>query len=139
MVELDLVGTAVGIALIHSVIIIPITIIIIISNLVGFDQRLEQAALSLGASRLRTFFTVTFPIIRTGILIAALFAFIYSFDEVVIALFLSEIKGTTLPVVIWETIREELNPTISAVCSILVVITAILLFLVGLAKKREEQ
>ena len=139
MSKLGLAGTAFGLAINHSIIIIPITIIILISNLVGFDQRLEQAAMSLGAGRLRTFYTITFPIIRPGVIIAALFAFIYSFDEVVISLFLSGIEGTTLPVLIWDTIREDLNPTISAICSVLVLITAVLLMSVGLLKKRSAQ
>jgi putative spermidine/putrescine transport system permease protein len=136
MAQLHLVGTAVGIALAHSIVIIPITIVVITSNLAGFDIRLEQAAVSLGAGRLRTFFTITFPIIRPGVIIATLFAFIYSFDEVVISMFLSGIEGTTLPVMIWDTIREDINPTISAICSVLVLATCLLLMSAGLLKKR---
>ena len=138
LANLGLTGTTIGLALSHSVVIIPITIVIITSNLVGFDQRLEQAALSLGAGRVRTFLSVTFPIIRPAIIIAALFAFIYSFDEVIIALFLSGIKGITLPVMIWNTIREDLNPTISAICSILVCITIILLVSVEILQRKSK-
>jgi len=139
LAHLGLAGTTIGLALSHSLVVIPLTIVIISSTLVGFDLRLEQAALSMGASRARTFLSVTFPTIRSGIIIASLFAFLYSFDEVIIALFLSGVRGVTLPVMIWKIIRENISPTISAVSSILVFITITLLVLVGLFKKRSER
>jgi len=101
----------------------------------GFDVTIERAALSLGANRLITFFKVTLPIIWPGIMSGALFAFITSFDEVVIAIFLCGSKPT-LPKQMWDGIRIAINPTISAVSSLLIVLSIILLLTLTFVRNR---
>jgi len=105
----------------------------------GFDERLEQAAMNLGATPWRTFWQVTFPIIRPGVLAGALFAFISSFDELVVALFVSGTSAVTLPRKMWESIRFEIDPTIAAVSTILVVLTGVLFLSAELLRRRSER
>jgi len=96
------------------------------SVLKGFDENLEQASMSLGAGRLRTFFKITFPIIRPGILTALLFSFISSFDELIIAMFICGVDAVTLPKQMWDGIRDEINPILSAVAFLLILLTDII-------------
>jgi putative spermidine/putrescine transport system permease protein len=86
-------------------------------------MRLEQIAMSLGADPVRAFLFVTFPIIRPGVIVAMLFAFLNSFDEVVMSTFLAGPTTTTLPKKIWDGIRFELSPVIAAVSSILILLS----------------
>ena len=109
------------------------------ATLQGFDERLEQAAMNLGATPWRTFWQVTFPIIRPGVLAGALFAFISSFDELVVALFVSGTSAVTLPRKMWESIRFEIDPTIAAVSTILVVLTGALFLSAELLRQRSER
>jgi putative spermidine/putrescine transport system permease protein len=108
------------------VLALPFVVVNVTSTLQGFDITLERAALSLGANRLVTFLKVTFPIIWPGMISGALFAFITSFDEVVIAIFLTGSRPT-LPKQMWDGIRIAIDPTISAVSSLLIVFSIILL------------
>lgn len=125
--KFHLVGTIWGLVLAHTALAIPFVVVNVTATLQGFDITLERAALSLGANRLVTFRKVTFPIIWPGIVSGSLFAFITSFDEVVVAIFLCGAKPT-LPKQMWDGIRISINPTISAVASLLIVFS-ILLFL----------
>ena len=131
-----LVGTKVGLILAHTVLAIPFVVVNVTATLQGFDIALERAALSLGANRFVTFMKVTFPLIRPGMISGALFAFIISFDEVVVAVFISGIRAATLPKQMWDGIREALNPTISAVASLLIVFSILLLFTVEILRRR---
>ena len=101
--------------------------------------RLEQAALSLGATPRGTFFQVTLPLIRPGVLVGALFAFITSFDELIVALFLSGQGAVTLPRRMWEDLRYAIDPTIAAVSTFTIVLTALLLGVAHILRKRAEQ
>ena len=123
--RLHLVGTRVGLVAAHSILALPFVVVNVSAVLQRADWRLPQAASSLGASPLWTFLLVTAPLIRPGIAAGALFAFVTSFDDVVAALFLSGIRAETLPVRMWAGIRFELNPTIAAVSTLLIVISAI--------------
>lgn len=127
LAKLKLIGTQIGLALVHSVIALPIVIIIVLNTLKNFDTDLEKAAMVMGANRLRTFFKVTFPLIRTGILSAAFFSFLISFDELIIALFVGGTKVVTLPRRMWQGIRMEIDPTIAAVATILVCLSLLIL------------
>jgi putative spermidine/putrescine transport system permease protein len=89
------------------------------ATLYGFDEALEYAAMSLGASRWGAFRQVTLPLIRPGVLAGALFAFVTSFDELIVALFVSGTTAVTLPRRMWEGIRFEIDPTIAAVSTML--------------------
>ena len=125
---LGLIGTFTGLVVAHTALGVPFVVVVVSASLQGFDRNLERAALSLGASPVRTFFKVTAPIVAPGIFSGAIFAFITSFDEVVIALFLAGPKWRTLPVKMFEGIRFEVNPTITAVAT-LVLMLAILVLL----------
>lgn len=121
-----LIGTIWALVLAHTVLALPFVVVNVSSTLQGFDITLERAALSLGANRLATFLKVTFPLIWPGVFSGALFAFITSFDEVVVAMFLTGSRPT-LPKQMWDGIRIAINPTISAVSSMLIVFSIILL------------
>lgn len=124
--RIRMIGTIWALVFAHTVLALPFVVVNVTSTLQGFDVTLERAALSLGANRLVTFLRVTFPMIWPGVVSGALFAFITSFDEVVIAIFLAGSRPT-LPKQMWDGIRIAINPTISAVSSLLIVFSIILL------------
>jgi len=126
--KLHLIGSMWGLVMAHTCLALPFVVVNVTATLQGFDVTLERAALSLGASRLMTFIKVTFPLIRPGVITGALFAFITSFDEVVIAIFISGARAVTLPKQMWDGIRVSINPTISAVASLLIIFSVLLLF-----------
>jgi putative spermidine/putrescine transport system permease protein len=136
-VRLRLVGTIPGLVLAHTVLALPFVMINVSAVLQGMDVRLEHAARSLGATPLRTFRLVTLPMIRPGILAGALFAFITSFDELVIALFISGDRAATLPVRIWSGLRFEINPTVAAVSTLLIGLSTFGLGLAGLLRRQQ--
>lgn len=119
LVELGLVGTTTGLVLAHSVGSMCYVVIIVSANLSNFDRRLEQAAMSMRAGPLQTFLKITVPLIRPGIIGGAVFAFIHSFDEVVITSLVSGYSVRTLPLKMWENISNQIDPTIAAVGSLL--------------------
>ena len=124
---LHLVNTYLGIIIAHSILGVPFVVIIVTATLGGFDQRLYRAALSLGASPTRAFFKVTLPLILPGIISGALFAFMTSFDEVVIVQFLAGPAQTTLPLQMWTNLSYTINPTILAVATVVMLIAIIML------------
>jgi putative spermidine/putrescine transport system permease protein len=107
----------------HVVLSVPIAVIILSSTLQGVDRRLEQAALSMGASPLTTFQRVTLPLISPGIASAAIFAFLSSFDELLVAMYLGNHGAETLPVRIWSSVNFQLDPSIAAVSALLVLVS----------------
>jgi putative spermidine/putrescine transport system permease protein len=137
--KIGMVGTRLGLVLGHSLLAIPFVVITVSATLKGFDITLEKAAMSLGASRIQTFFKVTFPLIRPGVISGALFAFIVSFDEIVISMFICGISAATLPVKMWEGIRLEINPVIAAVSTMLICLSVILLGLAEYLRSRTEK
>jgi len=134
--KLKLIGSVTGMILAHTVLAVPYVIVIVTATLQGFDINLERAAMNLGANRLRTFRKVTFPLVRTGILSGALFAFLTSFDEVIIAIFISGTTAYTLPKRMWETITMETDPTITAIATMLIVLTVGLLGAIEMFRRR---
>jgi putative spermidine/putrescine transport system permease protein len=124
---LHLVNTYAGIIIAHSILGVPFVVITVSATLSGFDQRLYRAALSLGASPTRAFFKVTMPLILPGIISGALFAFMTSFDEVVLVLFLAGPAQTTLPLQMWTNLRYTIDPTILAVATLVLLVAVILL------------
>jgi len=137
--RLGLVGNPFALVIAHTALAVPFVVINVSATLQGFDERLEQAAMNLGTTPWRTFWQVTFPIIRPGVLAGALFAFISSFDELVVALFVSGTSAVTLPRKMWESIRFEIDPTIAAVSTLLVVLTAALFLSAELLRQRSER
>lgn len=134
-----LAGSYVGVILAHATLGIPFVIITVTATLVGFDQSLNRAALSLGASPTTTFFKVTMPLIMPGVISGALFAFVTSFDEVVVVLFVAAHDQQTIPRQMWNGIREQISPAILAVATILVVISIALLTVLELLRRRSER
>jgi putative spermidine/putrescine transport system permease protein len=137
--KLKLIGTLGGLILAHTVLAVPYVVIVMTSTLKGFDERLEQASMNLGAGPVRTFFNITFPIIRPGMLTASLFAFIASFDELIGAMFICGVESITLPKQMWDGIRDEISPTIAAVAALLIFLTIILMSLMVYLRKRQER
>ena len=105
----------------------------------GFDHSVTRAAASLGSNPVNTFMKITLPLILPGVISGGLFAFVTSFDEVVVVLFLAGLENTTIPVQMWTGLREQLSPTILAVATILVIISIILLTVVELLRRRSER
>jgi putative spermidine/putrescine transport system permease protein len=134
-----LVGNPVGIVLGHTCLAVPFVVTSVSANLAGLDRRLEQAALGLGATPLGAFWQVTLPLIRPGILVGALFAFISSFDELIVSLFLSGTGAITLPRRIWDDLRFALDPTIAAVSTLTIALTLVVLVGVHLTRSRSER
>src|SRR6516162_8130062 len=116
---LRLVGTHAGMIIAHSVLSIPVAFLVIAAALKGFDRNLERAAMSAGAGPLRTFLWVTLPVLRPGILVGALFAFLHSFNEAVVAIFIAGRDASTLPKKMFESIRLESDPVIAVVSTLL--------------------
>jgi len=131
-----LVGSPTGLILAHTCLAIPFVVTSVGANLAGIDPRLEQAALSLGATPSGTFLQITLPLIRPGILVGALFAFITSFDELVVALFISGSGAVTLPRRMWDDLLFQIEPTIAAVSTLTIVLTAALMGCAQLLRKR---
>lgn len=118
-----------GLLVAHVVITLPYTVRAILASLSGADPYLEEAARVLGASRLAAFWTVVLPLIRPGVLAGGLFAFITSFDNVPVSIFILEPRRTTLPVKIFASIEYGVDPTIAAVSTMLIAATALFLVL----------
>ena len=129
----------VKVVLAHAVLGIPFVIITVTATLVGFDKSLTRASANLGAGPVRTFFKVQMPLILPGVISGALFAFITSFDEVVVVLFVGSASQKTLPWQMFTGLREQISPTILAVATILVTISIILLTVVELLRRRSER
>ncbi|GIH22628.1 polyamine ABC transporter permease [Acrocarpospora phusangensis] len=134
-----LVGTVTGYVLAHAAIGVPFVLVSVTSALGGFDPRLLRASASLGAPPFRTFLRVTMPLISRGILTGAIFAFVTSFDEVVIALFLRAPGFQTLPVQMYNSVTVEIDPTIAASSSLVVTaVTAVCLVLQFVGRRRKS-
>ena len=138
-VKLQLVNTLTGLVLAHTVLALPLVIIVTIAGLKNFDMNQERVARSLGASRMRAFLTVTLPQIRFSVISAALLAFLTSFDEVIVALFIAGSENTTITRIMFLALRDQIDPTIASVSTIIIIFTVALLTVSQLfGKKREE-
>jgi len=131
--------TFVGVILAHTALGTPFVVITVTATLSGFDQTLTRASASLGASPTHTFFNVILPLVTPGVVSGALFAFITSFDEVVVVIFLAGVEQRTIPLQMWAGIREQISPTILAVATILVCISIALLTVMELLRRRSER
>jgi putative spermidine/putrescine transport system permease protein len=123
-------GTLVGFILAHLVIALPFSVIVITNSLAAFDKSYEDAAIICGASPFEARLFVTIPSIRHGLIAAAIFSFLVSWDEVVLAIFMASPQLQTFPVRIWTMLRQDLTPVIAAASTLLIALTTILL-LVG--------
>lgn len=127
LLRLGLNGTLLGLVAAHLVIALPFSVIMISNSLIGFDKAIEDAAVICGASSFEAKLRVTLPTIRLGIGGAAIFSFLASWDEVVLAIFMSSPRLQTFPVRIWTTLRQDLTPVIAAASSLLILLTTLVL------------
>lgn len=134
--RLGLGGTTIGFVIAHTVLALPFAIIPIATALEGFDKSIEDAAIVCGASPLEAKLRITFPSIRIGIFSAAIFAFLASWDEVVVAIFMASPTLQTLPVKIWGSLRSDLSPVIAAASSLLVGLTLALMVVAALLRRK---
>jgi putative spermidine/putrescine transport system permease protein len=125
--KLGMAGTFISFVLCHTVIALPFPIITTTNALRGFDENLEKAAIVCGASRLQALTRVTLPTIAPGIIAGGLFAFLISWDEVVLAIFMTSSELQTLPVKMWSALRLDLSPVIAAAATLMIALTLVLL------------
>jgi len=133
-----LIGSKLGLVLAHTVLAVPYVIVVVSAGLERIDFSLEQAAWTLGAGKIKAFVKVTLPLMRPAVLTGALFSFLASFDEVVIAIFISGTSAITLPKKMWDGIREEIEPTIAAVAALLIALSLVLVFIAEVLRRRSQ-
>lgn len=132
--EVGLTQTPLGFVLVHSALAVPYVTVNVAAGLASYDETLEQASMSLGASPLVTFLRVTLPNIASSVLAGALFAFAISWDEVIVSIFLSGPALTTLPVQMWSGVRVQVDPTVTAVSTMLVLVTLSMFAVAGVVR-----
>jgi putative spermidine/putrescine transport system permease protein len=128
-------GSLVGLVLAHTALAVPFVVVSVSASLRTVDRNLELAAANLGATPRQTFLRVTFPIIVPGVIAGAIFAFIASWDEVVVSIFLTSARFRTLPVEMWEQVRQAVDPTVAAVATTLLVVTTVLLVILLVVRR----
>jgi putative spermidine/putrescine transport system permease protein len=134
-----LVGTLTGLVAADTILAIPFVVALVTATLQTLNPNLELASAGLGAGPWRTFWRVVLPLILPGVVAGAIVAFITSWDEVVIAIFLTTPSLRTLPVLIWSGVRAELSPAVAAVGSILIIVSAMGMLAVRLITKEEPR
>ncbi|RWF56389.1 MAG: ABC transporter permease subunit, partial [Mesorhizobium sp.] len=138
LVQVGLQGTEFGLALGHAVHAIPFVVVIVVANLRDLNPACERAARSLGAGPLATFRTILAPLIMPALIVAAFFAFLTSFDDVIYVLFLGIGTVNTLPMRMWEGIKQDVNPIISAVATLQTALAAIVIIVGALLGRRKN-
>ena len=139
MAKVGLAATHTGIILAHIILGTPFVVITVTATLSGFDHSVTRAAASLGSTPYNTFMKITLPLITPGVVSGALFAFVTSFDEVVVVLFLAGLDNTTIPIQMWIGLREQLSPTILAVATCLIIMSTLILVTAELLRRRSER
>ena len=129
--KIGLAATHLGIIIAHIILGTPFVVITVTATL--------SAASSLGSDSVNTFMKITLPLILPGVISGALFAFVTSFDEVVVVLFLAGLDNTTIPIQMWTGLREQLSPTILAVATCLIVLSTLILVTAELLRRRSER
>jgi putative spermidine/putrescine transport system permease protein len=137
--DIGLLNSLTGIVLAHTVLGAPFVVITVTATLASFDYNLMRAAASLGATPVNAFFKVMLPVILPGVASGSLFAFVTSFDEVVVVLFLAGSEQRTLPRQMWSGVRETLSPTITAVATLLILFAVALLVTIQWLQHRSER
>jgi putative spermidine/putrescine transport system permease protein len=134
--RIGLVGTVLGLVIGHTILAVPYVVITVMAVLKTYDERLDQAAWSLGASKWRTLVHITLPQIRGGILAGFLFAFITSFDELTISLFVTGGSTSTLPRRMWNDLLLQVNPTLAAVSTIVLLFVTVFIIAAEVLRRR---
>jgi putative spermidine/putrescine transport system permease protein len=138
-VKLKLVNSLTGIVLAHSMLAIPLVLLVITSALKSYDMNQELVARSLGASRSQAFCSVTLPQIRFAVISSALLAFLTSFDEVILSMFVSGGANSTLTRNMFNALRDQIDPTIAAISTLMILVTTLLLGLVQVFGRNERE
>ena len=139
MAKAGLAATHTGIVLAHIILGTPFVVITVTATLSGSDHSVTRAAASLGSDPVNTFMKITLPLILPGVISGGLFAFVTSFDEVVVVLFLAGLENTTIPIQMWTGLREQLSPTILAVATCLIILSTLILISAELLRRRSER
>lgn len=137
-VQIGMVNSLAGLVVAHAILALPLVLIVVSAALKSYDMNQEAAARSLGASRLMAFLTVTLPQIRFSVITAALLAFLTSFDEVIVAMFVSGGQNSTLTRNMFNALRDQIDPTIAAISTIMIVISSTALILAQILGKARE-
>ena len=137
--KIGLTHTYLGLILAHTALGTPFVVITVTATLSGFDHSITRASASLGSTPFNTFMKVTLPLILPGVISGGLFAFVTSFDEVVVVLFLAGLDNTTIPIQMWVGLREQLSPTILAVATCLIILSTLVLISAELLRRRSER
>ena len=136
--DLGLIGTNLGLTIGHTILAVPYVVLTLVAVLQNYDQQLDHAAWTLGAKPIIAFKRITFPIIKVGFITSFLFAFMRSFDEIAIALFVSSGLQQTLPKKLWSEAHHAISPTLAAVSTILIVIVTVLVVVTELLKRKQK-
>jgi len=134
--RIGLVGTSFGLVLGHTVLAVPFVVVTVMAVLKNYDERLDQAAWTLGASKARTLWHITFPLIQPGLIAAYLFAFVTSFDELTIALFISGGTATTLPKQMWTDALLKVSPTVLAASTVVLFFVTCMILMAEYIRRR---
>ncbi len=137
--KLKLNNTMFGLVLAHSVLALPMALIVVSAGLKSYDMNQERVARSLGASRLKAFLLVTLPQIRFSVVTAALLAFIVSFDEVIVALFISGGKMSTMTRSMFLALRDQIDPTIASISTIMILVTTAAMIIAQVFGKSDQE
>ena len=135
---LRITGTHLAVIIAHTCLSVPLAFLMVSATLKGFDRNLERAASSAGANAVQAFLYVTLPMLRPGFLVAALFAFVHSFDETVVAIFISGRAAATLPRKMYESVRLEADPVIAVVSTLLFTIVLVGTIVTAVMRRREK-
>ena len=138
-VQFKLVGSVLGLVIGHSLVALPLVLIIVFSALKNYDMNQEKVARSLGAGRFRAFREITLPQIKFSIISASLIAFLTSFDEIIISLFVAGGDNSTITRSMFLALRDQIDPTIAAISTILIIISSGLLIIVQLLGNKKDQ
>jgi len=139
MAKLGILGTRMAVIIGHTVICIPLVFITVTASLRMYRPTIEIAAMTLGANWWQTFWYVTFPVIRLGVFVGAILSFTFSFDELIIALFLSLPTTRTLPLLLWEELRYSMTPIIAAATTLVLCLSAVLLLTAGILQRKASK
>ncbi|MGI9420247.1 MAG: ABC transporter permease [Geminicoccaceae bacterium] len=138
MARLGLIGSYPAVVIGHTVICIPLVFITVAASLKSYQPTFELAAMTLGANWWQTFWHVTFPMIRVGVIIGAILSFTFSFDELIISLFLTSPGTRTLPRLLWEDLRQYVTPIVAAATTLVLCLSFLLLGAVALIQRRKD-
>ncbi|WP_279027450.1 ABC transporter permease [Gibbsiella quercinecans] len=134
--KLGMIGSLFAFVVAHVLVALPFSIILIVNALKQFDKSVEDAAVICGASRLQAIYKVTLPALRGSIIASALFAFLSSWDEVVLSIMMASPTLQTLPVKMWSTLQQDLTPVIAVASSLLIMLTLIFMAIAALVRKK---